>query len=231
MSFKKYLPISPWDSADQPREKLDRLGPKSLSNAELVAIILQNGYTEVSALDLGKQFLSHFDNNLNLVSKSSIHAYQKVKGIGKAKAAILKAALELGKRSYTHKEQAPNYVNSSESAYRTFKSSLEDLSREEFWVAYLNNAHQLIKLEQLSKGGMTSTVVDIRVLLKRSIELEAVAIVVAHNHPSGKLQPSMADKNLTQKIVEAAKTMDIALLDHIIITPTNYFSFADHSLL
>lgn len=231
MSLKNYLPISLWDSADQPREKLDRLGPKSLSNAELVAIILQNGYTDVSALDLGKQFLSHFDNNLNFVSKSSIHAYQKVKGIGKAKAVMLKAALELGKRSYIHREKVPNYVNSSESAYRNFKTSLEDLSREEFWVAYLNNAHQLIKLEQLSKGGMTSTVVDIRVLLKRSIELEAVAIVVAHNHPSGKLQPSRADKNLTQKILKAAQTMDIALLDHIIVTPTNYFSFADHSLL
>jgi DNA repair protein RadC len=231
MSIKKYLPITRWDTDDKPREKLDRLGPKSLSNAELLAIILQNGYKGVSALSLGKQLLAHFDNNLTLMFKSSIHSYQKVKGVGKAKASILKASLELGKRSYTFLSQAPNYVNSSESAYKTFKASLEDLTREEFWVAYLNNAHQLIKLEQLSKGGMTSTVVDVRILLKRCIELEAVALVVAHNHPSGKLQPSKADKNLTQKILIAAKTMDIALLDHIIITPTNYFSFADHSLL
>lgn len=231
MTLKKHLPISLWDTTDKPREKLDRLGPKSLSNAELIAIILQNGFRGVSALDLGKHLLSHYDNNLNLFSKSSIHSYQKVKGVGEAKAVIIKAAIELGKRCYSQTELPPNYVNSSEAAYRTFKSTLHDLTREEFWVAYLNNAHQLIRLEQLSKGGMTSTVVDVRILLKRCVELEAVAIVVAHNHPSGKLQPSKADKNLTQKILESAKIMDISLLDHIIITPTNYFSFADHSLL
>ena len=231
MSLKNFIPISLWDQFDQPREKLDRFGPKALSNAELIAILLQNGYRGVSALELSKQLLSFYDNDLGIFSKSSIHSYQKVKGVGVAKAIMLKAAIELGKRSYQHMELPPNYVNSSESAYRTFKSSLSDLNREEFWVAYLNNSHQLIRLEQLSKGGMTSTVVDVRILLKRCIELEAVALVVAHNHPSGKLQPSKADKNLTQKIIQAAKLMDITLLDHIIVTPTNYFSFADHSLL
>lgn len=231
MSHKNFIPIPLWDQSDQPREKLDRQGPKSLSNAELIAIVLQNGYRGVSALELAKLLLSYYDNDLGMMSKSSVESYQKVKGVGIAKSIILKAAIELGKRSYDQRTLAPDFVNSSEAAYRTFKSSLGDLNREEFWVAYLNNAHQLIRLEQLSKGGMTSTVVDVRILLKRCIELEAVALVVAHNHPSGKLQPSKADRNLTQKIIEATKTMDIVLLDHIIVTPTNYFSFADHSLL
>ncbi|WP_224489025.1 RadC family protein [Robertkochia flava] len=223
--------IKSWDRDDRPREKLRLKGRSALSNAELIAIILGSGSSRESALSLAKKILAAADNNLNSLGKLSLAKLMAFHGVGEAKAVSIAAALELGRRRNGEDRPDRFRVQNSASAYNYLRPTLGELAHEEFWVLYLNNSNRVLKQEQLSKGGITGTLVDIRLALKFALELHATAIILAHNHPSGTLVPSEADKQLTAKFKLAAGSMDIKLLDHLIVTEKDYYSFADEGLL
>lgn len=227
----KKLTIKSWALEDRPREKLLSKGKSSLSDAELVAILIGSGNREESAVALSKRILLSVDNNLNGLSKLSVTQLMKFVGIGEARAITIITALELGKRRHFEQQEEKPSIKSSSDAFKILQLLLGELTHEEFWVLFLNNSNKVVARQQLSKGGITSTMVDVRLLFKRALELASVGIIVAHNHPSGKLNPSNSDKRLTQKIKEASLLLDIKLLDHIIITQKDYFSFADNQLL
>ena len=229
---KEYkLPINKWNADDRPREKLIAKGCDSLSDSELIAILIGSGNREESAVDLSKRILASVDNNLNELAKMSIAQLTTFKGIGEAKAITIITAITLGKRLQVEKALVKPSIKSSKSACNIMQPKIGNLQHEEFWVLFLNNSNSVINMMQLSKGGLTATVVDVRLLFKKAMELLSVGIIVCHNHPSGKLQPSNADKQLTQKIKQAGVTLDIKLLDHLIITEKAYFSFADEGIL
>jgi DNA repair protein RadC len=231
MSKEYKLPITQWHVDDRPREKLISKGYHSLSDSELVAILIGSGNREESAVALSKRILASVNNNLNELAKMSITQLIDFKGIGEAKAIAIITAITLGKRLQIERALIKPSVSSSKSVYDIMQPKIGNLEHEEFWVLFLNNSNTIINMVQLSKGGVTGTVVDIRMLFKKAMELLSVAIIVCHNHPSGKLSPSEADKKLTQKIKIAGETLDIKLLDHLIITETAYFSFADEGIL
>lgn len=216
---------------DRPREKLISKGVSVLSNTELIAILIGSGNKHENAVDLAKRILNSVDDNVTNLSRLSLKNLMNFKGIGEAKAISILTALELGKRRQIESTNTKSTIKSSLDAYEILKPFLEDLNHEEFWALFLNNSNKVIAKYQLSKGGLTSTIVDVRLLYKKALEQGSVGIIVSHNHPSGKLFPSNADKVLTQKIKEAGKTLDIKLLDHIIITEKAYFSFADERIL
>lgn len=216
---------------DRPREKLISKGVSVLSNTELIAILIGSGNKDENAVDLAKRILNSVDDNVTNLSRLSLKNLMNFKGIGEAKAISILTALELGKRRQIESTNIKSIIKSSLDAYEILKPFLEDLNHEEFWALFLNNSNKVIAKYQLSKGGLTSTIVDVRLLYKKALEQGSVGIIVCHNHPSGKLFPSNADKVLTQKIKEAGKTLDIKLLDHIIITEKAYFSFADERIL
>lgn len=223
--------IKSWNRDDRPREKLRLKGRAALSDAELIAIILGSGSSRESAVSLAKKILATADNNLNSLGKLSLSKLMSFHGVGEAKAVCIAAALELGRRRSLENHPNRYQVLNSRSAYQYLQPALGDLSHEEFWVVYLNNSNRVLKHEQLSKGGITGTLVDIRLALKYALEVNATAIILAHNHPSGTLIPSEADKQLTSKFKGAATSMDIKLLDHLIVTDKEYYSFADEGLL
>ena len=227
----KKLTIKSWALDDRPREKLIDKGRDSLSDAELLAILLGSGNREETAVDLSKRILQNVNNNLNELSKLSLEQLMQFKGIGEAKAVNIVAGLELGKRRQFEKVGEKSLIKSSQDVYEIMQSQFSDLSHEEFWVLYLNNSNKVLLKYQVSKGGLTSTLVDVRLLYKKALELSAVAIVLCHNHPSGKLQPSKADISLTEKIKNGGTSLDIKLLDHLIITQKSYFSFADKGII
>lgn len=229
--MEKRYSIKSWAIDDRPRDKLLLKGKFSLSDAELLAILIGSGNREESAVGLAKRILLSTENNLNKLSKLSIEELMKFKGIGEAKAISIITALELGKRRQSEMGMSNTKISCSKDAYLIMQSLIGDLSHEEFWVLFLNNANEVIGKLQLSKGGFTGTVVDLRILFKRAIELKTLAIIVCHNHPSGKLHPSTADIKLTQKIKKGGETLDIKLLDHLIITEKAYFSFVDEGVL
>ena len=215
------LPIKSWAAEDRPREKLVHQGKQSLTNAELLAILIRTGYQNESALGLSKRILSSVDGKLSKLSQMSVEELCAFKGMGKVKAIGLLAALEIGKRQKTQLVSSET-MNSSITVFSYIGPRLSSLPHEEFWVIYLNQAHRLLACEQLSRGGISQ---------KRALTLQAVSMILVHNHPSGNLQPSLADKNLTTKFVKAALNIDISVLDHIIIAENTYFSFADKGLL
>lgn len=223
--------IKDWSQDDRPREKLRDKGKSSLSDAELVAILIGSGNREESAVGLSKRILASVENNLNALGKLSIKQLMMFKGIGEAKAVSIAAALELGRRRRGNEALEKSKISSSVSVFELMQPVIGELPHEEFWIIYLNNSNKVIQKNQLSKGGITGTLVDTRLVLKTALEVGAVALILAHNHPSGTLKPSEADKNLTQKLKNAAQSLDIKVLDHLIITETSYFSFADESLL
>jgi len=225
------LAIKYWSEDDRPREKLSLKGKSVLSDAELIAILIRMGNKQESALDLSKRILTSVDFNLNALGKLSVTQLKKFKGIGEAKAISIVAALELGKRRGAEDANNLKKITSSKSVFEMMQPKLGDLPHEEFWVLYLNNSNKVLKQLLLSKGGITGTLVDIRLLLKTALELGAVAIILVHNHPSGTLKPSYADKSITTKIIRASENLDIKVLDHIIITEKEYFSFADENEL
>ncbi len=228
----KKIPIKSWALDDRPREKLMLKGKEILSDAELIAILIGSGNRNESAVALSKRILLSVNNDLNTLSKLSIEELMKFKGIGEAKAISIITALEFGKRKqFEDKNNIISKIKSSLDAATILTPLLNDLEHEEFWVLYLNNSNKILAKHQLSKGGFTSTLVDIRLLYKKALKLSAVGIIVSHNHPSGKLNPSKSDIELTNKIKEAGKTLDIKLLDHLIITEKAYFSFADEGIL
>ncbi|MEO6305612.1 MAG: DNA repair protein RadC, partial [Bacteroidia bacterium] len=216
---------------DRPREKLATLGRQNLSDAELIAIILGSGNRSETAVQLAQRMLSENQNSINNLAKLSLAELKKYKGVGEAKAVNIAAAFEIGRRRTDIEVGQKVKITSSAVAYQLLQKRLSDLPHEEFWVLILNRANQVIKEENLSKGGISGTVVDIRLICKSAIENNASGIVIAHNHPSGQIVPSVEDKTITNKLKEALRTFEIPLLDHLIIGDQKYFSFADESLL
>jgi DNA repair protein RadC len=225
------MTIKSWALDDRPREKLIAKGKTALSNAELIAILIGSGNRKESAVALSKRILQNVDGNINQLAKLSLEKLMEFKGIGEAKAISIITALELGKRRQLETALQQPKITSSKAVYDVMQPCIGDLEHEEFWVLFLNNSNKVIEKSQISKGGLTATVVDIRLLFKRALELACVGLIVCHNHPSGKLEPSNADTEITQKIKQAGQTLDIKLLDHLIITQKAYFSFADEGIL
>ncbi len=223
--------IKHWSDGDKPREKLLRKGKVSLSDAELIAILIGSGNRDESAVGLSKRILASVDNNLNELGKLSIKELMQFKGIGEAKALTIAAALEIGRRRRGESVHQIAKINSSNDAFELLLPHMGDLRHEEFWIVYLNNANKVLLTSQLSKGGLTGTLIDLRIIMKQALEIEAVGLILAHNHPSGTLKPSKADEEVTQKIKSAAIILDIKILDHLIITQQDYYSFADNLLL
>ncbi len=227
MKKKGALPITAWSLDDRPREKLLRKGNRALSDAELIAILIGSGSRNESAVDLAKRILNANANNLSELARLSIADLQAFNGIGQAKAISIVAALELGRRRRFEEASKVSKIRSSKEAFAIMQPLIGDLSQEEFWVLYLNNSNTVIRTFQISKGGLTGTLVDTRIIFKKALEFKATAFIMGHNHPSGKLDPSQSDIQITQKISKAGSVMDIRLLDHLIITEKAYFSFAD----
>jgi len=223
--------IKNWNEDDRPREKMLQKGRSTLSDAELIAILIGSGSRDESAVALSQRILASIENNLNELGKLSIRNLTGFKGIGNAKAISIIAALELGRRRREEDVLEKKKITSSNSVFELMQPLIGELPHEEFWIVYLNNSNKVLQKTQLSKGGITGTLVDIRIVLKNALQLGAVGIILVHNHPSGTLQPSLADKQLTQKIKTAGESLDIKVLDHIIITEKAYFSFADDNLL
>lgn len=223
--------IKNWAEDERPREKMIRHGSSVLSNAELLAIIINSGTGKSSALTLAKEVLSMAHNNLDELGKRSLHDLQKIKGIGEAKAIAITAMLELGRRRHGGLPVERLSVKSSREVAEYLKVSIKDFSCEVFAVVFLNRANKIKNFRIISRGGITGTVADPRVILKQALEEDATSIILSHNHPSGNLQPSRADREITNKIKEAAAYFDIVVADHIIVSDDGYFSFADEGLL
>ncbi len=230
MQAQKYS-IKQWAKDDRPREKLLRKSSAALSDSELLAILIGHGNREKSAVDLAREVLELGKNNLNELGKLSIKELLKIKGIGEVKALILLAALELGRRRHSSLLAEKVIIKQSSDIAGYLQSALKDLSYEVFGVLFLNQANRVNHFEIISQGGITGTVADPRIILRKALEEEAVNIILCHNHPSGNLKPSRADEELTQKIKEAARFLDIKVLDHIIVSDQGYYSFADEGLL
>lgn len=227
----KPLGIKSWAEADRPREKLLLKGTSSLSDAELIAILIGSGTARLSAVEVAKQVLLSVKNNLHDLAKLSVKELIKNKGIGEAKAITIVAAMELGRRRRDGALEEKPKVNGSKDAFDLMKGELMDLPHEEFWVLLLNRAHRLIRKKRISEGGVSGTVADPKIIYKLALEDLASGIIVIHNHPSGNLTASQSDIDLTKKLKEAGKVMEVALLDHLIIAGQKYYSFADEGLL
>lgn len=225
------LTIKSWAEDDKPREKLMLKGKSTLSDAELIAILIGSGSKNETAVDLSKRILASVGNNLNELGKLSIEQLSVFKGIGEAKAITLIAATELAKRRQTETALEDKFLTSSKQIFNVMQPIIGDLPHEEFWVLYLNNANKLIHKAQLSKGGMVGTVVDKRMVFKIALEQNATSLVFTHNHPSGNCKPSQEDKKITNELVLAGKQLNIIVKDHLIITQNEYYSFADHGIL
>ncbi len=223
--------ISSWAEEDRPREKLMLKGKASLSDAELIAILIGSGTRELSAVDLSKIILQSANNNLHELAKMNIDELCRFKGIGEAKAISIVAALELGRRRKESDIRKKTKISSSKDAHEAIRPYLMDLLHEQFWVILLNRANEIAKITQISIGGVAGTIADPKIIFKAAIDALASGIILVHNHPSGNLTPSQADKDLTKKVKEAGKLLDIPVLDHIIFSDYHYFSFADEGIL
>lgn len=224
--------IKDWSEDDRPREKMLLKGANSLSNSELMAILINNGTKDKTSVELAKDLLQSVDNDLRKLSKLTIQDILKlkIKGLGPAKAISIVAALELGIRRDAANKETQSYTSSNQIALY-LKAKFQYLNKEVFAVVYLNNSNKIIKYEIVSEGGITGTVVDNRIILKNALACSATNIVICHNHPSGSLTPSNADKKITDKIKQAANLLDIQVLDHIIVSDEGYYSFADEGML
>ena len=222
-----YTPINQWAEDDRPREKFLLKVKSTLSDSELLAILIGSGSRNESAVQLCQRILASTDHNLNRLGKMTIAQLMQFKGIGEAKAISIAAALELGRRRRAEDSIQLKKITSSKAVFEIMQPIIGELPHEEFWVVYLNNSNKIIYKTQLSKGGITGTVVDIRLIFKMAFEQNATALILAHNHPSGKLIASDADRIITKKIKEAGQILEIQVLDHIIITENDYLSFQD----
>lgn len=223
--------IKYWAEDDQPREKLMLKGKAALSDAELIAILIGSGSRNESAVQLSKRILASVDNNLNALGKQSLQQLMGFKGIGEAKAISIAAAMELGRRRREEEVIKLDRITGSKAVFDIMQSIVGELPHEEFWIIYLNNSNKVIYKSQISKGGITGTVVDTRIVFKTALEQNAVALILVHNHPSGVLQASEADKQITRQLKLAGQTMEINVLDHVIVTENGYLSFADEGML
>ena len=231
LDYKPTTKILSWAEEDRPREKLLLKGKAALSDAELIGILLGSGTVSLSAVDLAKQILGSVDNNLTNLAKLSIKDLEKFKGIGEAKAITIVAALELGRRRKASELPQRQTITSSHDVFTLMQPHLLDLPHEEFWVVLLNRANVVMKKVQISVGGVAGTVADPKLIFKTALENLASSMILVHNHPSGNLKPSQADKDLTHKLKEAGRYLEIPILDHLIITETSYYSFADEGIL
>lgn len=231
METKHKLSITQWALEDRPREKMMEKGGSALSDAELLAILIGSGNTEESAVELMRRLLSSCDNNLNSLAKWEISDYSRFKGMGPAKSITIMAALELGKRRKLQEAKEKFQVSCSKDIYNLFQPLMCDLDREEFWVLLLNQATKLIDRVRISTGGIDGTYADVRTILREALLQRATQIAVVHNHPSGNAHPSQQDKTLTGHIRNAADTMNIRLIDHVIVCEDKFYSFADEGML
>ncbi len=227
-SNKSSTTIKQWAPDDRPREKLLAKGKEALSDSELLAILLQTGSGKKTAVDLAKEMLQNCSNNIGQLSKQSLESLMKIKGIGKAKAITIIAAMELGRRRQAATILNDNKVSKSRDIAEFLRAIFRDHSREIFVVVFLNAKNTMIHHEIINSGGITSTVVDSRLIFQRALELRSVKIILCHNHPSGNLNPSSQDDLLTERMVKAGKIMDIQVVDHIIVSEEGYYSFADN---
>ncbi len=224
------LSIKNWAEDDKPREKLMLKGKSVLSDAELLAILIGSGSRYETAVGLCQRILKSVDNNLNALGKLSITQLSDFKGIGEAKAISIIAAMEIGRRRRAEDAAELVKISSSKMVFDIMQPIIGELAHEEFWIIYLNNSNKVIAKTQISKGGITGTVVDKRIIFKIAFENNAVAMILTHNHPSGKLKPSDADIEITKELKLAGKQLDVRVLDHIIITENGFFSFADDGI-
>jgi DNA repair protein RadC len=220
-----------WAMEDRPREKLARTGPSSLTNAELIAVLLGTGTTSDHVLEVAQRMLGAAENSLGRLAGLPIEDLVSLHGIGQAKALRFKAAIEIARRIPFETVPKDSKIENSQDAFRMLAANLGDLAHEEFWLILLNRRSKVLSKVRISQGGLTSTVVDPRVVFSEALKVKASSIIVAHNHPSGSLNPSQADVDLTRKLVDAGKLLDIQLIDHLIISGNNYCSFADSGLL
>ena len=225
------LNIKSWAEEDRPREKMLLKGKSTLSDAELLGILISSGIQNMTAVDIGKEILRNVENDLNQLGKLSIKDLSKFKGIGEARAITIVAALELGRRRKETESVKKPVIKSSNDAFVLMKPMLWDLLHEEFWIITLSRSNQVIKTIQISAGGVAGTVADPKIIFKHALEQLASGIILVHNHPSGNLKPSQEDINLTKKIKEGGRILDIPILDHLIISDNGYYSFADESML
>jgi DNA repair protein RadC len=225
-----YTPINQWAEDDRPREKFLLKGKSALSDSELLAILIGSGSRNESAVQLCQRILFSVNNNLNQLGKLTIQQLTEFKGIGEAKAISIAAALELGRRRRSEEAVELDKITSSRAVFEIMQPLIGELSHEEFWVLYLNNSNKVLHKAQLSKGGMTGTIVDRRIIFKTALECNATSLILTHNHPSGKLVASDSDKEITKKLKLAGQQMDILVLDHIIITEMGYYSFNDDGI-
>lgn len=226
-----HLTIKKLAEEDRPREKLLTKGKSSLSDAELIAILISSGNHKQTAVELSQHILSACENNLANLARLSVKDLQKFKGIGEAKAISILAGLELGRRRIESEPNKKTKIRSAIDAYSLLVGDLMDLNHEEFWLILLKKNNDVLKKEMISKGGLSGTVVDPKIIFKRALEESASGIILAHNHPSGNLEPSQEDIVLTDRISQAGKSLEISVLDHLIITDSSFFSFADEGLL
>jgi DNA repair protein RadC len=223
--------IKDWAEDDRPREKLLLKSPVALSDSELLAILIREGNREMNAIQLAKEILKLGKNDLNVLGRLSVKEIMSIKGVGTAKAITILAALELGRRRQANQALDKPVVKSSRDIAQYLQALLRDLTYEVFAVVFLNRANRINHFEVISEGGITGTVADPRVILKKALQEDAVSLILCHNHPSGSLKPSRADEDITCKIREGAKYFDITVLDHIIVSEAGYYSFADNGLL
>jgi DNA repair protein RadC len=224
-------PIRTWAEEDRPREKLMLRGLASLSNAELLAILIGSGTRSMSAVELSRKILQNVEHDLHQLSRLSVQDLMKTPGIGEAKAISIVSALELGRRKTNTSLAKKPKITSSSDAYHLMKPYLQDLPHEEFWVLLLNRSNQVIKTERISAGGVAGTVADPKMIFKKALDMLASAMILVHNHPSGNTKPSQSDIQLTKKIKQGGEMLEISVLDHLIFTDEGYFSFNDEGLL
>ncbi len=225
------IKITEWAPSDRPREKLIEKGAAALSDAELLAILISSGTKSKSAVDLGRELLALAGNNLNSLGRLGIPELKALQGIGEAKAVTIAAALELGRRRKLAEAPENGQIKSSADVFNIFQPLLADLTHEEFWILFLNRSNKPINRMKISQGGISGTVTDVRIIMKKAVENLASGLIVCHNHPSGNNNPSESDIQITQKIREAGALLDVQLLDHIIIAGSAYYSFADNGLI
>ena len=230
-NYNSSLSIKSWAEDDRPREKLLQKGRTSLSDAELVAILIGSGSRELSAVELSKKILNHSSNNLHELGKKSVKDLMHFKGIGEAKAISIVAALELGRRRKAQEGIDKPKISSSDDAFQIIYPLLADLPHEEFHVLYLNRANKVMFTQAISRGGVSGTVADAKLIFQYAVQQLASSIILCHNHPSGQLKPSQADIQLTKKLIQAGKVLEISVLDHLIVADKSYFSFADEGMM
>jgi DNA repair protein RadC len=230
-NFDAKISIKSWAEEDRPREKLSGQGRRALTDAELIAILIGSGSRTESAVELSKRILHHYENDLNKLAKAGISELSKFRGIGEAKAISIIAALEIGRRRSDTETKIVDTITSSKDAYTIMRRHFADLNHEEFWILLIGRSGKVLAKELISKGGLSGTVADPKIIFHVALQHQASGIIMAHNHPSGNLKPSQLDIELTKKIAGAGRMLDINVLDHLIITDNGYYSFGDEGLL